>query len=164
MAIKILKAKIKDIEGIVKVGSENFSGLKNMNAARKWVGCNFSAFPRTQYFIARRNGQPDGKISGYILWMEKGGFRKKSIWELEQIAVAKDCQGQGIGTQLIEKSLLEIKKYLEKRRSILRAIEVTTATDNRAQYLYKKTLGAEVECVIKNLFRGDEVIMVARFN
>jgi len=160
MTVKILKAKAKDIEGIIKVGSENFSGLKNIKEARKWVKCNFSAFPRTQYFIAKVNG----KISGYILWIEKGGFRKESIWELEQIAVAKDCQGQGIGTQLIGASLLELKKYLEKRGSVLKAVEVTTRTDNMAQHLYKKTLGAEVECVIKNLFQGDEVVMIARFN
>ena len=154
----IKRATVKDIKGIVGIGSENFSGLKNASDAKKWIKCNFSAYPRTQYFISITNR----KVSGYILWIEKGGFRKESVWELEQIAVGKDFQGQGIGTQLIEKSLPEIKKYLKKRGSVLKAIEVTTGTDNRAQNLYKKILGAEVECVIKDLFRGDEVIMIAR--
>ena len=155
----IKRATNKDLNEIAKIGSENFSGLKELKKAKKWVSCNFSAFPRMQYFVAKLNG----KISGYILWMEKGGFRKESVWELEQIAVSEYFQGQGIGTQLIEKSLLEIKRYLKKRGSRLKAIEVTTGTENRAQNLYKKTLGAEVECVVKNLFRGDEVIMIARF-
>ena len=163
MQIKITKSKAKDIEGIAKIGSENFSGLSDLKYARKWIMCNFSAFPRTQYFVAKGPKGPPGKISGYILWIEKGGFRKQAVFELEQIAVAKDFQGQGIGTQLIEESLLEIKKYLKKRGSILKAVEVTTGTDNKAQGLYKKTLGAEIECVVKNLFRGDEVIMIARF-
>lgn len=153
----IKRAKIKDLNEIAKIGADNFSGLKT--DARKWVRCNFLAYPRTQYFVAITNG----KISGYILWLEKGGFRKESVFELEQIAVSKNFQGQGIGAQLIEKSLPEIKKYLKKRGAVLKAIEVTTGTDNRAQGLYKKTLGAEVECVVKDLFRGDEVIMISRF-
>jgi ribosomal protein S18 acetylase RimI-like enzyme len=157
--INIKKAEEKNLKEIAKIASENFSGLKNIKNAEQWISCNFLAFPRVQYFVAEENG----KIAGYIEWMEKGGFRENSVWELEQIAVAKDFQGQGIGTQLIENSFLEIKKYLKKRGSKLKAIEVTTGTENKAQNLYKKILGAEPECVIKNLFRGDEVIMVARF-
>ena len=155
----ITRVKIKEINKIAKIAAQNFSGLKKIADAKKWASCNFSAYPRAQYFVAKTKG----KISGYILWIEKGGFRKEAVFELEQIAVAKDFQGQGIGTQLIEESLLEIKKYLKKRGSILKAVEVTTGTDNKAQGLYKKTLGAEIECVVKNLFRGDEVIMIARF-
>ncbi len=157
--MNIIKAKMKDLNEIATIASENFSGLGNFKKAKKWVKCNFSAFPRMQYFVAKEAG----KISGYVFWVEKGGFREESVWELEQIAIKEVSQGKGIGTQLIEESFLEIKKYLEKRGSKLKAIEVTTGTENRAQNLYKKTLGAEVECVVKNLFRGDEVIMVARF-
>lgn len=158
--ITIKRAKKIDLKKIAQIASENFSGLKKIEDARRWIGCNFLAFPRIQYFVAKENN----KIAGYVEWMEKGGFRENSVWELEQIAVAKDFQGQGIGTQLVEKSLLEIKKHLIKRGSVIKAIEVTTGTENRAQGFYKKTLGAEPECVVKNLFRGDEVIMIARFN
>jgi len=158
--MQIKKATKKYLNGIVKIASENFSGLKDKNNAKKWVRCNFSAFPRTQYFVAEENKE----ICGYILWIEKGGFRNESVFELEQIAVGKKFQGQGIGTKLITESLPEIKKYLKKRGAVLKAIEVTTGTDNKAQSLYKKTLGAEIECVVKNLFRGDEVIMIARPN
>ncbi len=155
----VAKAKIKDLSEIEKIASENFSGLKNIKNARKWIKCNFFAFPRAQYFVARASG----KILGYILWLEKGGFRKESIFELEQIAVGKNFQGQGVGTHLIEKSLIEIKKYLKERGCALKAVEVTTGTDNRAQVFYKKTLGAKTECIVRDFFRGDEVIMIARF-
>ncbi|MEK7658520.1 MAG: GNAT family N-acetyltransferase [Patescibacteria group bacterium] len=155
----IKNAEKENLKDIAKISSENFSGLKNIKDAEQWIGCNFLAFPRIQYFIAEENG----KIAGYIEWIEKGGFRENSVWELEQISVAKDFQGQGVGTQLINKSFLEVKKYTEKRGAKLKAIEITTGTDNNAQSLYKKTLGAESECVIKNLFRGDEIIMIARF-
>ena len=157
--LNIKKASAKDLNKIAEIGSENFSGLKEIKKAKKWVNCNFLAYPRTQYFVAKM----DGKITGYAMWIEKGGFRKESVWELEQISVAKNFQGKGIGTQLVEKSLSEIKKYLKKRGSKLKAVEVTTGCDNLAQGLYKKTLGAKIECTVKDLFRGDEVIMIARF-
>ena len=155
----IKRTKSKDLRDIVKIASENFSGLKDIKKAQKWVRANFLAFPRTQYFVSKTSG----KVSGYILWIEKGGFRKESVFELEQIAVGKNFQGQGIGTELITKSLSEIRRYLKERGSVLKAVEVTTGIENKAQNLYKKTLGAEPECIIKNLFRGDEVIMIARF-
>lgn len=156
--MEIKKATEENLKEIAGIGSENFSGLEDINDSKQWIKCSFSAYPRVQYFVAKSGD----KVSGYIEWIEKGGFRKESVWELEQIAVGKAYQGQGIGTQLIEKSLIEIKEYLKKRGSKLKAIEVTTGRDNRAQDLYKKTLGAEAECVVRNLFRGDEVIMIAR--
>jgi len=155
--VVIKKAKIEDLNDIAIIGAENFSGLKKHGG--KWINCNFSAFPRFQYFIAKMGS----KTAGYILWAEKGGFREESVFELEQVAVKRDFQGQGVGTQLIEKSLQELKKYLKKRGSSLKLIEITTGTENMAQKLYKKTLGAKAECVVKNFFKGDEIVMIARF-
>lgn len=157
--IKISKLAKKEINQAVLIAGRSFSGLSGKNKAKKWVECNFKAYPRMQYFVAKENK----KIIGYILWVEKGGFRDKSVWELEQIAVDEKHRGRGIGTELITKSLPEIKKYLKKRKSGLKLIEVTTGKENRAQDLYKKTLGAKPECVVKDFFRGDEVIMIARF-
>lgn len=157
--IKISKVQKKNLLQLAEVASENFSGLKEKKNALKWVNCNFNAYPRMQYFM----GQKGKEIAGYILWVEKGGFRKESVFELEQIAVAKKFQGQGVGTNLIKESFFKIKDYLKRRKSSLKAVEITTGTENRAQNLYKKTLGAKAECVIKDLFRGDEVVMIARF-
>ena len=156
--IKIRRAKKEQIGMITKVASACFKGMKNLKEAKKWISCNFRAFPRMQYFVAKDNNS----VLGYILWLEKGGFRKKAVVELEQIAVLPAHQGEGIGTQLINQSLPEIKKYLRKRGSLLKVIEITTGTENKAQRLYKKTLKAKVEATIKDLFRGDEVIMFAR--
>lgn len=156
----IKKARLQDLDGIAKIASENFSGFKNIKDARRWVRCNFSTFPRAHYFIAKGHF---GEVSGYIFWIEKGGFRRESVWELEQIAVKKTYQGQGIGTHLVKESLSQIKEHLKKRGSVLKLVEVTTGTNNKAQNLYKKILGAKPECVIKNFFRGDETIMIARF-
>ncbi len=161
---QVKKAQKKYLKQIAEIAAENFSGLKGPKDAVKWVSCNFSAFPRMQYFVAITQKGPRKEIVGYILWVEKGGFRKESVWELEQIAVKKAFQGNGIGGELIEKSFLEIKNYLKKRKSFLKLVEVTTGTDNQAQKLYRKTLGAKKECIIKNFFRSNEAIMIARFN
>lgn len=158
MEIKITKLKEKNIKTIAEIASASFSGLKDIKKAKKWIYCNFKAFPRFQYFVAKSKN----KILGYILWTEKGGFREKSVWELEQIAIEEKFRGQGIGKKLIKDSLSEIKKYLKKRKSVLELIEVTTGTGNKAQKLYKEVLGAEVEAIIKDFFRGDEAIMIAR--
>jgi len=158
--IKINRIKKKDIPAIAKVASVCFSGMKDFKKAKKWINCNFKAFPRTQYFVAKYNEL----VVGYILWMEKGGFRKKAVMELEQIAVLPDFQNKEIGSKMIKESLKEIKKYLKKRKAKLKLIEISTGTANKAQRLYKKTLNAKVEAIIKDLFRGDEVIMIARFS
>lgn len=156
MNIKIREMVEGDVEEVAKIASESFSGLKEK--AEEWIKCNFSAFPRMKYFVA----EDKEKICGYILWIEKGGFRKNAVIELEQIAVISESRGKGIGLKLINDSLKMIKKELHKRGSKLKIIEVTTGIENSAQKLYKKTLNAKVEATIKDLFRGDEVIMIAR--
>jgi ribosomal protein S18 acetylase RimI-like enzyme len=159
---KILIKRMKEhqIEEVADIASRCFSGLKEKNEAKKWIKCNFKAFPRMQYFVA----QFKGKVLGYILWVEKGGFRKNAVLELEQIAVHPDYRGIGIGTKLIKESLKELKNHLRKRKSKLKLIEITTGASNKAQELYKRTLNAKPECVIKDFFREDEVIMIAKFD
>lgn len=159
MNIKIQALTKKDIPQMAVLASQCFNGLKDKRKARKWIMCNFSCFPRMQYFIIKEKGA----IFGYILWLEKGGFRQEAVWELEQIAVDPKHRGRGIATTLIEKSLVKIIEYLKKREARLKLVEVTTGTENRAQRLYQKTLDAQPEAVIKNFFRGDELIMLARF-
>lgn len=159
--LKVKRFKNKDLSSVSKIVSENFSQLKDIKKAKKWVGCNFLAFPRTQYFVAKSKKE----VMGYILWSEKGGFREEAVFELDQIAVAEKYRGRGIGTALILKSLIELKKYLKKRKSKLKMVLVSVRKENpTAQALYKKTLGAKVECIIKDYLRGDEALMIGRKN
>jgi ribosomal protein S18 acetylase RimI-like enzyme len=55
-----------------------------------------------------------------------------------------------------------MRNYLRDSGSILKAILVSTRTDNAAQALYKKALNAEEVTVIKNLYSHDEVILISR--
>lgn len=157
--MEIIRLSKEDLQKVAEIGKESFSGLKEKEHAKTWIECNLNAFPRTQYFVAKENNE----ILGYILWIEKGGFRNESVWELEQIAVKEIHRGKGIASKLIKESLNHIHKYLEERGSRLKLIEVTTSTENQAQEIYRRHLNAKIEAVITKMFRGDEVIMIARF-
>jgi predicted GNAT family N-acyltransferase len=80
-------------------------------------------------FVARNKKD---QIIGYIQWIQKRGFHKESVIELEQIAVLQNQQGKGIRIQLIKESLSDIKNYLSDSSSKLKAIIVSTRTDNAA--------------------------------
>mgnify|MGYP002639278465 CR=1 FL=1 len=125
-----------------------------------WLKSNLSAAPRFQYYVAKKEDQ----IVGYILWMELGGFRNDAVLELEQIGVSPGYRSQGVGTFLIQESLREyIRTVLVPQERKLKLVKITTGTENKAQELYKKTLGAEPECVIRDLFGSDELVMLARY-
>jgi ribosomal protein S18 acetylase RimI-like enzyme len=144
-----------DISLIANVHSKAFSRQRD---SKKWIECNFNAAPRMQYFVAIQNSM----VVGYIHWTQKSGFREEAVLELEQIAVLPSFQGKGIGRRLIDESLPIMKEVLKQNSSSLKHVIITTRADNYAQRLYRSTLGAEVECTIKDLYSADEVIMVAR--
>jgi ribosomal protein S18 acetylase RimI-like enzyme len=123
-----------------------------------WIECNFKAYPRIAYFAAER----DGAVIGFIEWIQKSGFRKEAVLELEQLAVQTGFQGQGIGTALITESIQHMGRLLKKRNARIKSIMVTTRTDNQAQELYRKVLHAEPQAVIRELYSADEVILLAR--
>jgi len=153
--IKIRPMKEKDIAETAEIHSKTFM---RQSLSYEWISCNFKAFPRIKYFVA----EIEEKIVGYVQWIEKSGFRKDIVLELEQIAVLPSMQGMGIGTALINQSLPTIKDELKKRNAHIKHIMVTTRDDNPAQRLYAKTLNAKVESTISNLFSSDEVLMISR--
>ena len=153
MSILILPMHQNDIDAVASIHSQQFCRQHN---SVKWISCNFSAFPRIMIFVARSE---QDQIIGYIQWIQKSGFRKDSVMELEQIAVHQSYQNIGIGRKLIKESLSSVKKYLDDNNSSLKTVLVTTRADNKAQKLYKKALGAQVVSVIKDLYSHDEVIM-----
>ncbi len=127
--------------------------------SKEWIETNSRAYPRVQYYVAENM---ENEIVGYIQWVQKSGFRKEVVLELEQLAVLPKYHGKGIGTRLIEKSLPQINYQLASRGATIKHIIVTTRSDNHAQKIYQKTIGAKIEATIKNLYSADEVLMVAR--
>jgi len=144
-----------DFDAVAEVHARSFT---RQGHSKEWIRCNAQAFPRTRFYVA----EDGGAILGYVLWTEKSGFRENAVLELEQIAVVAERRRQGIGEALILESLPDVVAQLADRGAMLTAVLVTTRTDNGAQRLYRKTLGAEVEATVAGLYSSDEVVMVAR--
>ncbi|WP_295892217.1 GNAT family N-acetyltransferase [uncultured Vibrio sp.] len=134
------------------------SAFVRQKDSSEWLTCNLNAFPRYLIYVA----EDSEDILGYIIWVQKSGFRPEAVLELEQLAVTPKSQGKGIGRKLIVDSLPQVKQQLALKYSVLKHILVTTRADNFAQELYRSTLGAEVETTISNLYSADEVLMIAR--
>jgi ribosomal protein S18 acetylase RimI-like enzyme len=156
--VRVRPAQEEDLEAIAEIGSEAFRGLRPPERGRDWVRACWRAAPRLRYWVAEKSG----RIEGYILWMEKGGFREEAVVELEQIAVRRSNRGQGIGSILVKVSLRDLEEGLRTRGSRLKLVEVTTGTDQGAVEFYRRNLGAEIAATIPDFFHGDEVILVAR--
>ncbi len=150
--MKVRKACRDDLKAIAEIYANCFPGEKDHY---RWIKACFSSAPKGIYFVA----EDDNKIKGYILWCVKNGFRKKSIVELEQIAVDPPCSGKGLGRILIERSFKAFKKHLDSFDAKVGAILVTTTEGNFAEELYKSTLGVERTTTIKNYGSGNELIL-----
>ncbi|MEZ9301106.1 GNAT family N-acetyltransferase [Vibrio splendidus] len=144
-----------DLDGAALVHQAAFVRQQN---SLEWLQCNLNASPRFLNFIV----ESEGEIVGYIVWVQKSGFRPEAVLELEQLAVLPSAHGRGFGRKLILDSLPQVKHQLAKQGSTLKHVLVTTRADNFAQKLYQSTLGAEVETTISNLYSTDEVLMIAR--
>lgn len=157
--LTIQQAKKENLKKIALINLTCFHGSSNLKESQRWILCNFRAYPRFQYFVIKEKN----KIVGYILWYFKGGWRKESVLELEQIAISPSFQNQGLGTHLIKKSLSQIIKNLKKKRKKLKTVLVTTGSKQKAKKIYEKALQAKPVAKIRKLFRGDETILIKRF-
>lgn len=149
----------KNIDEIAKINLACFHGCANLKEAKKWLSCNFRAWPRFQYFVLKE----ENKVLGYILWKFLGGWRQKSVLELEQIAINPKYRGRGFASKLIKESLNQLRKYLKKEKRKLKSVLITTGTEQKAKKLYEKVLKAKCAAKIKGLFEGDEIILIRRF-
>ncbi len=148
-----------DIPSIVDIYLESFKGMQDYNTVERWVSLKFNSKPISIYYIALSYG----KVIGYILWSEHGGFRKDAVIELEQIAVSKMYRNKGIASKLIVESLRMLNRdYITARGSGIKLVIVTTASNNNAKRLYERVLNAREVAVIKDLYSNDESILIAR--
>lgn len=155
---QVRRARQADLRDIARIGNASFSGLRPLPLALRWVRANWAARPRMRYWIARRQGVP----IAYILWIEKGGFRPDAVVELEQIAVAPELRGRGIGQLLVRRSLRGLQQEITRSGRRIKVIEVTTGSEQGAIRFYRRALGATVVAKIPDLFRGTELVLIAR--
>jgi ribosomal-protein-alanine N-acetyltransferase len=126
----ILDAKIENTKELFNLESSVFS--------KDDFGLSLNSF----YYHIKRNHlfiyKQDNKIIGYILWL-----RRKNHYRLYSLCIAKEYQGQGIATKLLEYSFktLKIKSF---------TLEVKTINQNAIK-LYEKN-GFEIVKTLKNYY------------
>ena len=150
--MEIREAKKEDIESIAGIYNECFPKESNH---KLWIESSFSSYPSGVYYVI----SIEGKISGYILWCVKNGFRDNTIIELEQIGIHPGSSGKGLGRRLIEITLDKFKDHLSSLGHNVGAIIVTTSEGNFAEKLYQSTLGVSRAALITGFGSGDEVIL-----
>jgi ribosomal protein S18 acetylase RimI-like enzyme len=159
--IRIQKTEKKEIQAIAMVNRDCFpSDTVSVEDAADWIKSIYNGSPRLKLYIAKYNDE----VIGYISWMEKGGIRPKAILELDQMGVHSSYRGKGVGKKLIRESLADlVNNDLLPNNRTLELVLVMTGASNDAQKLYKSTLNAQPECIIKNLYgNSDELLMIAR--
>ena len=110
----------EDTGVVAKIHAQAFS---RQHGSEKWITSNFAAVPRIMIFVAR---DEQDKVIGYIQCIHKSGFRQDAVIELEQIAVLKTKQHQGIARKLIQESLTHVKDHLRDNKSVLKSILIST--------------------------------------
>jgi ribosomal protein S18 acetylase RimI-like enzyme len=147
-------AELTDIAEIAKV---HFMSFPRQSNSSEWVTTNLRAYPRILIFAAII----DERIVGYIQYIQKSGFRKSAIIELEQMAVLPEYRNLGIGKLLITDTIKLIQQLLKNNNQQIKGILITTRNNNYAKKLYKDVLKAEEVCIINNLYSADEVILLS---
>ncbi len=149
----------EDVPSVARIYLENFNGMREYNDAVRWIALKHNSKPICMYYVAFASDEP----VGYILWTEHGGFRSRSVIELEQIAVAKRYQGKGIGSILVKESLRDVCRYLHARGSELKLVLITTSISNiSAKRFYENTLNAREVALLHDIYGSDELVMMAK--
>ncbi|MBU1036457.1 GNAT family N-acetyltransferase [Patescibacteria group bacterium] len=132
------KKESKEIITLAQINQEAFHGNKTLASAQQWVKSLLSAYPVYHYFVIKVNGE----VAGYISWQFHGGFdREQLVVELEQLAVSKKFQGQGLASMLIKRSYGEMLNWIATANLTATKIVFTVwfyADNENAKAVYQK--------------------------
>lgn len=154
--MNIRHATQNDTESITQIYSTCFPNERNH---KLWVASSLSAFPRAVYYVVKHQGV----VAGYILWCVKNGFRDHTIAELEQVAVAPEYSGVGLGRKLIVDSFELFKEHVQQTGHKVGSVIVTTTEGNYAEDLYKSTLHVSRAAILTGYASANEVILYHNF-
>ncbi len=100
-------------------------------------------------------------VGSCMLCPEEINDKMHSRWKIKHLAVAKNCQGIGIGKSLVEAALRQIKDLMIKEEISSAKIEVAVSQEktekvqeNAAEFYIK--LGFRKEGILSDHFRLDE--------
>lgn len=133
--MKIHAMKKQDVSDAVRIIHRNYPEI-NKERPKKELLEMFSKSPiKPEYFVAKENNQIVG-VAGYIQ-----SYEDYNVYELFWVNVAKEFQGKGIGTKLVETIIQRIKKLKgEYKKALLIELSATEAKSTfYKKFGFKKT-------------------------
>lgn len=160
----IRRASPVDLCFIAKIHTEVFTGSNgNIQSALSWARSQWKSAPTYQYYVIAEK-KCEHLVLGYAGWQMHGGFdRIEPVVELDQIGIAPEAQGKGLGEILIRFCADKIASWLGSISSRCLghvSIVVWGYADNApALALYKKIF-TEGTCGERTQFENRKELML----
>jgi len=112
------------------------------------------------YLVAQENG----KIIGLVTWLMHG-LPKHGLFELDRICILSDARGKGVGRKLVDKLILDARKWYDKEGESIRKLYLLTHEDNKNAHVFYEKVGFVHDATLKDHYykNQDERVYVMFF-
>tara|TARA_B100001996_G_scaffold77966_1_gene57540 strand:- start:2409 stop:2891 length:483 start_codon:yes stop_codon:yes gene_type:complete len=93
--------------------------------------------------------EEDGKIIGLVTWLMHG-LPKHGLFELDRICILSDARGKGIGRKLVDKLILDARKWYDKEGESIRKLYLLTHEDNKNAHVFYEKVGFVHDATLKD--------------
>jgi len=108
--------------------------------------------------------EEDGKIIGLVTWLMHG-LPKHGLFELDRICILSDARGKGVGRKLVDKLILDARKWYDKEGESIRKLYLLTHEDNKNAHIFYEKVGFVHDATLKDHYykNQDERVYVMFF-
>ena len=108
--------------------------------------------------------EEDGKIIGLVTWLMHG-LPKHGLFELDRICILSNARGKGVGRKLVDKLILDAKKWYDKEGESIRKLYLLTHEDNKNAHIFYEKVGFVHDATLKDHYykNQDERVYVIFF-
>ena len=112
------------------------------------------------YLVAEENR----KIIGLVTWLMHG-LPKHGLFELDRICILSDARGKGVGRKLVDKLILDARKWYDKEGESIRKLYLLTHEDNKNAHIFYEKVGFVHDATLKDHYykNQDERVYVMFF-
>ena len=93
--------------------------------------------------------EEDGKIIGLVTWLMHG-LPKHGLFELDRICILSDARGKGVGRKLVDKLIMDAKKWYDKEGESIRKLYLLTHEDNKNAHVFYEKVGFVHDATLKD--------------
>ena len=93
--------------------------------------------------------EEDGKIIGLVTWLMHG-LPKHGLFELDRICILSDARGKGVGRKLVDKLILDARKWYDKEGESIRKLYLLTHEDNKNAHVFYEKVGFVHDATLKD--------------